>query len=586
VPDRSASRHRLQYCRRQSSTGDPITRAAPCRDGPGRGWFLQGQATGRELAVSSGVVTPPRRVDAETIRLSRRLYQVKSSLFVVQPSSPSNKRKHNIMAKTSVICIAKTESQAIRIVEALKSAAFSSNDISVLLPDKAGSKDFAHEQNTKAPEGAATGGISGGVLGGALGWLAGIGALAIPGVGPFIAAGPIMAALGGAAVGGAVGGITGALIGMGIPEYEAKRYEGKVKNGNILISVHTESSDQVKRAKEIFTQAGAEDISSTGEASTPKSSSKDTAAVTTSGRNYDDDDDVAGARTGADPETYIFDYKVVDRDGDKVGTVNDLWPSETSSGYSFIGVHTGWFMGKNHVVPADGMTIDHDERIVRLPLTAAAIKSAPDFNVSGDIDENDQLRIRSHYGVTKPTSSATSRSTPASTGLTGANTAPTTGVTTGMNTGTGKAAVTSTSDTVDIPLREERVKVGTREVQAGSIRLRRIVRTETVNVPVELRSEDVVIERVAGERGSGGTEDISEKEIVIPVSRQEPVVQKTTEVSGVVRARKTASKETQQVQETVRKEDVQVDRDSVRGKDVTGKGISNPDILPGKGKNK
>ena len=174
------------------------------------------------------------------------------------------------MSKSSVICIAKTESQAIDIVDRLKADHFSSNDISVLMPDKSGTKDFAHEQHTKAPEGAATGGVTGGVLGGALGWLVGIGALAIPGVGPFIAAGPIMAALGGAAVGGAVGGITGALIGLGIPEYEAKRYEGKVKNGNILISVHTEDHDEVRRAKEIFKNAGAEDISITGESAAPK----------------------------------------------------------------------------------------------------------------------------------------------------------------------------------------------------------------------------------------------------------------------------------------------------------------------------
>jgi len=174
------------------------------------------------------------------------------------------------MSKTSVFCIAKTESQAIAIVDELKAANFSPNDISVLLPDKSGTKDFAHEQNTKAPEGAATGGVAGGVVGGALGWLVGIGALAIPGVGPFIAAGPIMAALGGAAVGGAVGGITGALVGMGIPEFEAKRYEGKIKNGNVLISVHTENSNEVKLAKEIFKSAEAEDISSTGEASAPK----------------------------------------------------------------------------------------------------------------------------------------------------------------------------------------------------------------------------------------------------------------------------------------------------------------------------
>jgi hypothetical protein len=146
-------------------------------------------------------------------------------------------------------------------------AGFSNNDISVLFPDKHGTKDFAHEQHTKAPEGAATGAGTGGLVGGALGWLAGIGTLAIPGAGPFIAAGPIMAALSGAAIGAAVGGITGTLIGMGIPEYEAKRYEGKIRAGNILISVHTDDGEQVRTAKEIFEEVGAEDISSTSEAS-------------------------------------------------------------------------------------------------------------------------------------------------------------------------------------------------------------------------------------------------------------------------------------------------------------------------------
>jgi hypothetical protein len=174
------------------------------------------------------------------------------------------------MSKTSVFCIAKTETQAADIVARLKGSSFSSNDISVLFPDTTGTKDFAHEQHTKAPEGAATGSVTGGVLGGAFGWLVGIGALAIPGVGPLIAAGPIMAALGAAAVGGALGGIAGALVGFGIPEYEAKRYEGKVRNGNLLISVHTENSQEVKRAKEIFHEARAEDISTTAESSVPK----------------------------------------------------------------------------------------------------------------------------------------------------------------------------------------------------------------------------------------------------------------------------------------------------------------------------
>jgi len=167
----------------------------------------------------------------------------------------------------SVFCIAHTEAQAIAIVDQLRAAGFSHNDISVLFPDRTGTKDFAHEQHTKAPEGAATGAGTGGVLGGALGWLVGIGALAIPGLGPFIAAGPILAALSGAAAGAALGGVTGALIGMGIPEYEAKRYEGKIKEGNILISVHAEDSTERDRAKTIFEQAGAEDISYTEEAS-------------------------------------------------------------------------------------------------------------------------------------------------------------------------------------------------------------------------------------------------------------------------------------------------------------------------------
>lgn len=151
-------------------------------------------------------------------------------------------------------------------VDGLRSAGFSNADISVLFPEGAGTRDFAHEKNTKAPEGASTGAGTGIVLGGAMGWLLGIGALAIPGLGPFIAAGPIMAAMAGAGVGGAVGGIAGALIGMGIPEYEAKRYEGRVKDGGILLSVHTDNSDWIKRAKEVLKQTGAQDISSTGEA--------------------------------------------------------------------------------------------------------------------------------------------------------------------------------------------------------------------------------------------------------------------------------------------------------------------------------
>jgi len=167
--------------------------------------------------------------------------------------------------KTSVFGLYADRMAAESAVNTLISAGFSNNAISVLLPDDQSTKDFAHEKHTKAPEGAATGVATGGAVGGTLGLLAGIGALAIPGVGPFIAAGPIIGALAGLGVGGTVGGLIGALVGMGIPEYEAKRYEGKILKGNILISVHTEDSKEVEKAKEIFKREGAQDIAYTGE---------------------------------------------------------------------------------------------------------------------------------------------------------------------------------------------------------------------------------------------------------------------------------------------------------------------------------
>jgi len=168
---------------------------------------------------------------------------------------------------TAVFGLYPNRSGAENGVETLKQAGFRNTDISVLFPENVGSKDFGHEKGSKAPEGAATGAGSGAVLGGALGWLVGIGALAIPGLGPFVAAGPIMAALAGMGVGGAAGGITGALIGLGIPEYVAKRYEGRVRDGGILLSVHSDNVDWTRRAKEILERTGAQDISSSAEAS-------------------------------------------------------------------------------------------------------------------------------------------------------------------------------------------------------------------------------------------------------------------------------------------------------------------------------
>lgn len=150
-------------------------------------------------------------------------------------------------------------------IDELQRSGFESGDVSVLMANASDTHEFAHEKNTKAPEGAAAGAGTGAVLGGTLGWLAGIGALAIPGVGPLVAAGPIMAALAGAGVGGAVGSVSGAIIGFGIPEYEAKRYEGSVKEGGMLISVHCSSSDKIKRAKEILEQCGGIDIAASSE---------------------------------------------------------------------------------------------------------------------------------------------------------------------------------------------------------------------------------------------------------------------------------------------------------------------------------
>ena len=167
--------------------------------------------------------------------------------------------------KTAVFGIFKSVAAADAATDAFVRSGFATSDISALLPENLGPKQIGTEKATKAPEGATAGASAGAVLGGTLGLLAGIGALAIPGLGPLIAAGPIMAALAGLGVGGAVGGFTGALVGMGIPEYEAKRYEGRIKEGGILLSVHCDTSEEIKRAKEVMKSSGAEDISSTSE---------------------------------------------------------------------------------------------------------------------------------------------------------------------------------------------------------------------------------------------------------------------------------------------------------------------------------
>jgi hypothetical protein len=175
--------------------------------------------------------------------------------------------------KTAVFGLYPSVEQAERAVDEIVRAGFSDADVSVLLADNQSTKAFAHEKQTKAPEGTTAGVAAGGTIGGALGLLAGIGALAIPGVGPLIAAGPIVGALAGLGVGGTVGGLVGALVGMGIPEYEAKRYEGRLKEGGVLLSVHCDTSDEITRAKDILKRTGASDIASAGEEAIPAASS-------------------------------------------------------------------------------------------------------------------------------------------------------------------------------------------------------------------------------------------------------------------------------------------------------------------------
>ncbi len=172
--------------------------------------------------------------------------------------------------KQSVCGIVKTNLEAESLVNALRASGFVDNEISALFPDQEGSKDFAHKNSTKAPEGTVAGAGTGGLVGGVFGLLAGIGAVAIPGVGPLIAAGPIMAALSGAAVGATVGGVAGALIGMGIPEYEAKLYEGKIRDGNILLAVHCNNNEELKRAEEVYKKHNVSDVHRMGEVSLKK----------------------------------------------------------------------------------------------------------------------------------------------------------------------------------------------------------------------------------------------------------------------------------------------------------------------------
>jgi uncharacterized protein (TIGR02271 family) len=358
--------------------------------------------------------------------------------------------------KRSALCLVDTEEHAATIVEKLKSAGFSDNDISVLFPDKGSTRDFAHKKETKMPEGATIGAGTGGAVGGTIGLLAGIGALAIPGLGPFIAAGPIMAALSGGAIGAGVGGLTGALVGLGIPEYEAKRYEGKVKEGGILISVHSENSDENNRAKAIFKEAGAHDISSTGEAHS--------------------------------------DVRAQD-----VSETGDTALREVSA--------------RNDIPESDN------------PLSCDSTSGAGE----GSPPRITAQPYQAQHSVSE---------TPVGT----------------------QPRESSDEIAAEVLLSEEEVKVGKRTVGAGEVKLQKKVSTEQVNVPVELKREDVVIERVPDhEMEPAGREPFQEERVEVPLSQEEPVVEKETRVVGGVRVRKTEGIERETVRERVRREDVDID---------------------------
>ena len=280
----------------------------------------------------------------------------------------------------------------------------------------------------------------------------------------------------------------------------------------------------------------------------------------------------------------LIDYNVVDQGGDHVGTLHSLWSDQNTGALEFLGVKTGWLFGKNHVVPASSAQIDEDNRFVQIPFAADFIKEAPSIAADAEITEEQEAEIYRYYGLSGAQAatgvSSASATTEHSATRTATGTEATTisdlgrGAATAAGAGTaGYAATTGatttrearTGETIEVPVSEEQLHVGKRTVDAGSVRLRKVIRTETVNTPIELRREDVTIERVpAGEvRATAGATAFEGEEIVVPVSHEEAVIAKETVVTGAVRMHKTAETETQNVSDTVRKEDVQVDRGSV-----------------------
>ena len=282
----------------------------------------------------------------------------------------------------------------------------------------------------------------------------------------------------------------------------------------------------------------------------------------------------------------MIDYKVIDQTGADIGTLHSFWADPQTGDLQFLGVKTGWLFGQNHVIPVERVEIDDADRTVRIPYTAEFVKGALSIDADSEISDEQEQEIYRYYQVGgRTTSTATTgtahtgttmdetsyRSTGADVAVAGA---AATGFATGGNTGTKAStadstrATTSDKDTIEVPLTEEELKVGKRTVSAGQVRLRKIVRTEIVNQPVEVRREDVVIERIPASEVHGGAvnSDFKDETIDVPLSREEAVVSKEAHVTGAVRVSKTAMTETQNVSDSVRKEDVEVLRD---GKTIT-----------------
>ncbi len=258
----------------------------------------------------------------------------------------------------------------------------------------------------------------------------------------------------------------------------------------------------------------------------------------------------------------LFDYSIVDQSGESLGSLHSMWNSEHNGQLEFLGVKTGWLFGSNHVVPAEKAQIDESARTIQVPYLLAKIKDAPSVDADATISDEQEAEIYRYYGLGQSTAATTTTAT---------RTADTmvSGLATGA-TATAKAPVTTakSGDDREITLSEEQVKVGKRTVDAGSVRLRKIIRTEIVNQPVEVRHEDFVVERVSADQVHAGTatSDFQDETIDVPLTREEVVVSKEAHVTGAVRLNKTATAETQNVSETVRKEDVEILRD---GKTVT-----------------